>query len=413
MNLSHRFERCKNLLEPWLDFLEIEALKHYPNHLSGELKKWYHSLENLSDEQLWKFQTELDVSLIESDSLKKLILAIKEVTSFKEAEFPSANLPDNLLRKIKPKKKHEIDSILQLVLNIGNIDSILDIGGGLGYLSSALVHGYDRKAFCVDSNEKLQSAGITRLKKWDQDSLDKVKFVHAFVNDHFHLSEFDKEMNRLVIGLHSCGELGTSLVKMVPAREYESLILASCCYHKLNGAYNISNRSKQERVSFSTNALHLASRCYRDESFKEFQDKIMLRKYRYALHLLNYSFGRTEFEAIGNTDLGDYQSSFYHYVKKYSSHISLSQEEINSFYTSPKTKASLKEIILSDIIRAMFGRLIEVYLILDRGLYLIDHGYNVQLYEAFDRKFSPRNLVILCYKDTSSSHNEKEKDRGK
>jgi hypothetical protein len=399
VNKEKHFSQCLDLLSPWLGFLEVESLKHYPNHMPGIMKEWIDSLKQLGEKQLWEFQNNFDLKFIDSDSLKQLVFKIQDLTRFRKLEISKNCLPDKLLRKIKPKKKHEINSILQMVESMGQVDFVMDIGGGVGHLSTALVHAHDRSAFCVDCNEKLQNSGQARLEKWDKESLSKIKFLNYLVDGEFKINEFDRENNRLVVGLHSCGSLGSNLVKMVPTRNYEKFILASCCYHKLNGDYNLSDMAKGNGIIFSENALHLASRCHRYETYKEFQDKLMLRRYRYGLHLLKYKLGVTKFEAIGNTDLIDYQSSFYTYVQKYSPLIQISEMEANNFYNMPLNQNIIEEIILSDIIRSFFGRLIEVYLILDRSLYLNERGYEVQLLEAFSRKMSPRNIVIYSSKN--------------
>ena len=52
------------------------------------------------------------------------------------------------------------------------------------------------------------------------------------------------------------------------------------------------------------------------------------------------------------------------------------------------------ETILADIIRGLLGRVIETYLVLDRAVSLEEQGHKVDVIEIFDRKLSPRNLLI-------------------
>ena len=127
----------------------------------------------------------------------------------------------------------------------------------------------------------------------------------------------------------------------------------------------------------------------------DFQNKLMLRRFRYALHILEYNHGHKQFRAIGNTSLQDYKMSFYEYTKKYSIIDSLDESKINSFYKSSEIQNSVRELILVDIFRAFLGRVVETYIVLDRLLFLQEKSYNVEIFEAFDRKISPRNLVIL------------------
>ena len=399
MSLQERFENCARLLDQWPHLLEVEALKLYPNHQPGAVKQWCESLKKLSRAELWDFQTNFSLERVDSESLRELVQDIQELTKFEAAKVGKKELPPELLRKVSPKKKHEIDSLLSITDKFGEVDAILDIGGGVGHLSAALVYERPRKAFCVDFNEDLQKAGLARLRKWDQETLAKIKFIKSSFSEEFVCKEFEERENRMVVGLHSCGKLGTDVLKLASSNGCEYIALASCCYHKLEGAYNISKFAQTSGIGLSQNGLHLAARCYRYEDPTEFENKLMVRRYRYGLHLLNYERGQTEFASIGNTKLSDYQMSFFDYVKKYSDLSDLSRDEVERFYQNGDIQNKINDIILVDLIRAMFGRVIETYLVLDRALFLQERGYRVEIVEAFERKLSPRNLLLCCTLD--------------
>lgn len=399
MSMKERFEKCARLLAQWADFLEVEALKLYPNHQPGPVGQWCESLKKLDRGELWDFQTNFSLERVDSDSLCKLVRDIQELTKFEAAQGGESDLPPELLRKVSAKKKHEIDSLLNITNKFGEIDAILDIGGGVGHLSGALVYNRPRKSFCVDFNADLQEAGVVRLQKWDQETLGKIKFLKASFDEEFECKEFEEHKKRMVVGLHSCGKLGADVLKVASRNECEFIALASCCYHKLNGAYNISELAQAHGTLLSENALHLAARCYRYEDLAEFENKLMVRKYRYGLHLLRYEKGQTEFTSIGNTKLSDYQLSFFEYAQKYSNLKGLFRDEVESFYQSVEVQNKINDIILVDLIRAMFGRVIETYLVLDRALFLQERGYKVEVIEAFERKLSPRNLLLVCSLD--------------
>lgn len=376
--------------------MEVEALKRYPRHKEGLPQEWLESLKALGKEELWDFQNNFALDRVDADSLRALVLEIQELSAFEALKSGESSLPPELLRKVSAKKKSEINSLLHVTNQFGEIDAILDIGGGVGHLSGSLVHNRPRKAYCVDFNGELQAAGVARLQKWDQETLAKIQFIKSSFHEEFECKEFDKHKNRMVVGLHSCGKLGTDVLKVASRKEYEHIALASCCYHKLNGAYNISILAQACGMRLSENSLHLAARCYRFEDLQEFENKLMVRKYRYGLHLLRYKRGEKAFASIGNTKLSDYRASFYDYVKKYSDVTGLSRDEVEAFYRSGDVQDKINEIILVDIIRAMFGRVIETYLVLDRALFLQERGYNVKIVEAFERRLSPRNLLLCC-----------------
>jgi hypothetical protein len=49
--------------------------------------------------------------------------------------------------------------------------------------------------------------------------------------------------------------------------------------------------------------------------------------------------------------------------------------------------------------RSMLGRALEIFLALDRALYLQRHGYATQVVELFPAAYSPRNLAVLGLPD--------------
>lgn len=394
MSLEKRFNACCELLSPWLWLLEVEALKHWPMSLDGALGEWVSELKEMPPEKLHAFQNELDTALVTTSSLIEFATNVQETTCFPKTKISPARLPLELLRKVTPKKKHEIDGIASLAEKMKGTRSVLDVGAGVGHLSSALAFKKDRKVFSVDMSSEFQTAGKERLARWSEETLSKINFINKRFDASFELPEFDAHTDRLVVGLHSCGALGSALTTMTAAKAYERFILASCCYHKLEGHYNISKSAQERGLEFSLNALHLAARCYRRESFKEFNDKLSLRKYRYALHLLEYDRGLPEFRSIGNTKLSDYEGSFGEYAQKYGKVDDVCAEDAEKFYERQSTQDSVHTIIIIDIIRAMLGRVVETYLVLDRALHLEEAGRETEVFEAFDPNLSPRNLVI-------------------
>ena len=49
-----------------------------------------------------------------------------------------------------------------------------------------------------------------------------------------------------------------------------------------------------------------------------------------------------------------------------------------------------------ELVRGLFRRPLELWLVLDRALYLSDNGYEVQVGEFCDSQLTPRNLMVLA-----------------
>jgi hypothetical protein len=104
-----------------------------------------------------------------------------------------------------------------------------------------------------------------------------------------------------------------------------------------------------------------------------------------------------KFQTIGNASKSDYAGNFSDYALKYVPELeeSHTRGNLQSFFDSEITKDRVNKILNLGIIRSHFARLLEVFIIIDRGIYLIDNGFRVELYETFNRELSPRNISLF------------------
>jgi hypothetical protein len=55
-------------------------------------------------------------------------------------------------------------------------------------------------------------------------------------------------------------------------------------------------------------------------------------------------------------------------------------------------------MVLCNLIRWQLGRALEIYILLDRALFLEEHQYQVSVKTYFKESLSPRNIGILAIK---------------
>lgn len=166
------------------------------------------------------------------------------------------------------KKLHEVErasQVISLLSNHLNTSHILDVGGGKGYLSSLLALHYNFKVLGVDCSEVTTTGAIKRSEKlvkyWktlvissDQnDNIANEKIVNkeyldsrykqtvAYVTAETDLAElisqnFNEKCSGLTLtGLHTCGNLGPTSLKMFVRNDVVKLIVnIGCCYHLIN-----------------------------------------------------------------------------------------------------------------------------------------------------------------------------------
>lgn len=102
------------------------------------------------------------------------------------------------------------------------------------------------------------------------------------VNIHF--PNWNLKSNLILTGLHTCGSLAHSLMKVfLQNDDFKVICVVPCCYH-------LANESLSKRINFSRNARMLAQQCIeRTEEAKSLSPSLF---YRALLQVLLHSMGK-------------------------------------------------------------------------------------------------------------------------
>lgn len=393
MNLELRFKELSHFLQNWSNFIDLEPIRKYPNHIVPQIEDWIREVKEASEYEL----IELENSFLfqtENKNFQEFLSKIKSLIHFNSPIKKPSTL--EFTTKMKEKKRHEIEIIASLLDGIDKVNFI-DIGGGAGYLTENLVNNRERFSFSIDMNKKLQESGAKRINQNSEQNFKKVEFLlNNFGEDPYPLIT-GRFQDNYVIGLHSCGDLSPHLLQYTVSNKIKSVLSLGCCYHKLTDQYNLSSLAQVSGLSLTKNSFNLATRGYSYQTLAGLKRKIKIRKYRYGLHLYLFSLGHHNFIPTGRTNLADYDKIFSEYASIYAGELIKSSTDAEAFYKKDESQIEIKDIIAIDLIRGLFGRVIEAYLTVDRALYLKENGYQVQIAELFDRKLSPRSLAIQAH----------------
>ena len=165
------------------------------------------------------------------------------------------------------------------------------------------------------------------------------------------------------------------------------LLNFGCCYHKMTDEYNISAVAKERPLSFTNHALTMAAKCMGTHTTQDIENKFLVKHFRYPIHFFYVDQMDQQEPVLGNAKLADYKGEFKYYIAKYCPELKdfevpLKEKEVNYYFKAGS-------------IRALLGRLIELYIVLDRVLNLKENDLDAKLYQFFDPKLSPRNLGII------------------
>lgn len=201
-----------------------------------------------------------------------------------------------------------------------------------------------------------------------------------------------------LVALHACGDLHLQLIKHAVAVGTHAIQLAPCCYHLIAAEHYqpLSTLAQQHNLQLSRQDLKLAVQAQVTGGERVARLRQTEVSWRLAYQLL-----RTELTADASYQplpslpkhwfSGDF-SAFLIYAAK------LQQLPLPAVIDDNALLARADEAYLQlqriDAVRHLFRRPLELYLVLDRALYLQQYGYQVHLSLLCDYAITPRNFLL-------------------
>lgn len=410
MTMDHRtrLREIAAFLKPYQRIWENEIMLQYPEPVKDYPEEWLNELFQIRDtEQLIRLEKKEVEGILHGADLLGFYQAVAVLSSVPSAPSAPA-MPENhyTFLHVIPKKQHEIRTLapaVKLYADSLGVQRVVDIGGGIGLLAQTLNNQYGLKVTSLDMDQELQKTGFQRHQKNAKDPQNMVSYhpvkISAENKDFLSLLGADT----LTVGLHTCGELANHQIKASVEAGIKGMINFGCCYQRLEdlSTQNISEfaKSMPERLEQNQFALTLAARAHRKMDMK---DRLFMQKvkhYRYSIHmLLTDHYGLKNVLNLGNSPRKLYDAPFSEYASEQLRRIGLDPlpaKKLDEYYENPERQALIWKMLSAAFIRNSFGRLLELYLLLDRVIYLEEKGYKAQLLEFFDEEKSPRNLGIV------------------
>jgi len=214
------------------------------------------------------------------------------------------------------------------------------------------------------------------------------------------------EPEDMTIGLHTCGALANYQMMASAQSQIKFIINFGCCYHKMfyqENSQNISAYSKtlESQITLNNFALTLSTRAHKKMNEKDYQLKLKVKFFRYAFHILLHDhYDIKELVGLGNSSPRLYEENFSTYALEQFTRLKLkpkhSSKELDLFFQEPRVQELIWKMLSAGLIRNALGRLLELYILLDRVCYLEEQGYQCELHEVFNETVSPRNLGIFA-----------------
>ena len=387
----------------------------YPSPLNDYPMEWIEDLRRFKNKNdVIRLEKKDVYDFVESPSLIDFYRRIEALCSLPGVkEYPPMPEDSFTWLFMIPKKQHEIKKLaphLNHLYQEKNITEMLDIGGGIGLLAQTMNNYYQMKVTSLDMDTVLQRTGKERHEKNAKDPGNKVSYKNIKVDDSFEFSDL-LNGNIMPVGLHTCGKLALDIIRTSSRKKAPVIVNFGCCYHTLDKSCDLQNLSEfassNDPLWMNKFALTLACRAHRKMDEKDYDLKLKVKLFRYAIHILLHDhYNIKKLVTLGNSSPKLYDESFGTYALEQFKRINLrprhTLEELNDFYNDPKLQLLIERMLAGGLIRNALGRVLELYLLLDRAIFLQEQGYNVQIEEFFDEELSPRNIGLTAILPTSN-----------
>ncbi|XP_063231291.1 probable methyltransferase-like protein 25 [Bacillus rossius redtenbacheri] len=323
------------------------------------------------------------------------------------------------------KKHHEVGVMAEVAAALAaasGASHVVDVGGGKGYLGSALALLHGLPVLGVDSSRgntssaarhshKLQKAwrGASSTRNEERENATaaggRYKVVTMFMDRDTRPSQLVQEhwggagdCRVCLVGLHACGDLSPAcLGAFVADGRAAALCLVGCCYNLLGEAgLPVSRRGPR----LGRNARMLAAQaCHRVADTRQLAVDSLF--YRALLEvLLVESCGRdARWGHVGRiaAKCGSFREYVHKATEKLGLSVQVSESRIESLYAQYLPQKDQLQAFFS--LRVALAPVVETALLLDRLLYLHEQGFHKScLVQLFDPVVSPRCYGIVSVK---------------
>jgi hypothetical protein len=372
-------------IEPF--FLAMDSNNKWSSAQS-ELGEWLAGLSSREIELL-KFNRERC-----NNSLSKFIPCLDELMSLCVLpELPQSELalPRGLDKGVPGRKQSQITRMGQSCLQHHQGQEWLEWCAGKGYLGRILAHQSGHKVTSFEYQQTLCDIG--------QSEADKLGLNMQFTQGDAFSDQAMSAMNgqQHAVALHACGDLHVTLLRHASHLKLPAITISPCCYHLIQGEeyQPLSKVAQQSGLSLTRAELRIP-----------LQETVTggARVQRHRAQEMSYRLG---FDALCQQErLID------HYMPVPSIKKSLLSEGFEAFcyWACERKQLSLPAVDFAkyasigeqrfwrmeaySLVQSAFRRPLEIWLLLDKALYLKESGYRVSVSTFCDYQTTPRNCLL-------------------
>ncbi|MCL7462230.1 DUF2890 domain-containing protein [Pseudomonas sp. NW5] len=302
-------------------------------------------------------------------------------------------LPTALSVDVPGRKWQQIDAFARRLQFQAPTQHWLDWCAGKGHLGRRLAYG-GAPLICLEFDPALVQAGQQLSDRLTLTAIHREQDVLA------DSAAQQLHAQHTPVALHACGELHMRLLELASTRGCRQLAVVPCCYNRIRSAhYTPMSRAAQDsalQLSRDDLRLPLAETVTAGARVRRQRDRSMAR--RLAFDQLQRALrGCDEYLPTPPLPAPWLDWPFADWCRELAALKGLPE-------SGPQDWAALEahgwqrlaEVRNLELLRGLFRRPLELWLLLDRALYLLEQGYRVQLGTFCATPLTPRNVMLLA-----------------
>ncbi|MEL0169887.1 MAG: methyltransferase [Pseudomonadaceae bacterium] len=206
-----------------------------------------------------------------------------------------------------------------------------------------------------------------------------------------------------LVALHACGDLHRQLIEQVVARDCRQLALSPCCYNRIAGTTHqpLSRAGRAAGLVLSRDELGLALQQTATAGARELRQRDRSMAWRLAFdYWQRQERGVDNYLPTPSRAPGPQPQSLEDFCRAMAGYHNLDLPAPADWQAlEAHGWQRLAEVRNLELVGALFRRPLELWLVLERALYLQEAGYRVQLGEFCAPTLTPRNLLLLAQRD--------------
>lgn len=204
------------------------------------------------------------------------------------------------------------------------------------------------------------------------------------------------------VALHACGDLHVRLLQLASAAGCKQLALAPCCYNRITAdryqALSAAGRASLLQLSIDDLGLPLSETVTAGNRVRQQRDTSMARRLGFD-QLQRQLRGCDDYLPTPSLPASWLDKPFADYCQELASLKGLSTGEQNWPALEAHGWQRLAEVRNLELVRGLFRRPLELWLVLDRAMFMVEQGYNVEVGSFCEPSLTPRNLMVLAERE--------------